>query len=134
MNQVRPCFDPVRLAVRRWASRLSRKRVKAPATFGVAVVLLFSSCSKSQQHPANDSAVTTGSNSATAVPLQTPMNSNPEAPITGTEDWNVSGTNYSIQGISLLSLGNAQTMFTLKALCDFQPGTNDTPIARSIAQ
>ncbi len=108
--------------------------MKAAAELGVAIVLLFTSCAKSPQQQANNPVVATGSNVAIGVPPKTPMNPNPESPITGAEVWKVSGTNYSIQGTSLLSLGNGQTMFTVKVLCEFLPGTNDKPIARSIAK
>ena len=101
--------------------------MKAPVTLGVAVAVLFCSCGKSPEQQAKNPI-------ALGLSNVVPMNPNPDAPITGAEVWTVSGTNYSIQGTSLLTLGNGQTMFTVKALCDFPPSTNDRPIARSIAK
>jgi hypothetical protein len=101
--------------------------MKAPVTLGVVVAALFCSCGKSPEQEAKH---------PTALGLSNvvPVNPNPEAPITGAEVWIVSGTNYNIQGTSLLTLGNGQTMFTVKALCEFPPSSNDRPIARSLAK
>ena len=65
---------------------------------------------------------------------QTQTSNNPEFPITGAEVWNISGTNYNIEGTSLLVMGNGQTLFVVKALCDFQPDVSHKPIARSLAK
>ena len=108
--------------------------MKAPAAVGVAAALLCGSCGKSPQQQAKNSAIAAHTNITVGLPPQTQTSRNPESAITGAEVWKVSGTNYSIQGTSLLSLGNGQTMFTVKVLCEFLPGTNDKPIARSIAK
>jgi hypothetical protein len=108
--------------------------MKSLAVLGVAVALLFSSCSKPTPQQAKNPIGPGGSNVASRASPQVPMNPNPEAPITGAEVWNVSGTNYNIQRTTLLTLGNGQTMFTVHALCDFSPGKNDKPFARSIAK
>ena len=108
--------------------------MKAPATLGVAAALLFCSCDKPPREQTLKTIVPGDTNVAIGASPQVPMNPNPEAPITGAEVWNVSGTNYSIQGTTLLTLGNGQTMFTVRALCDFPPSTKDKPIARSIAK
>jgi hypothetical protein len=65
---------------------------------------------------------------------QTQTSPNPEFPITGAEVWDISGTNYNIEGTSLLVMGNGQTLFVIKALCDFQPDASHKPIARSLAK
>jgi hypothetical protein len=67
-------------------------------------------------------------------PSQTQTSSNPEFPITGAEVWNVRGTNYNIEGTSLLVMGNGQTLFVIKALCNFAPDVTHKPIAQSLAK
>jgi hypothetical protein len=73
-----------------------------------------------------------GTNSG--IPQQTQTSSNQESPVTGREVWSVSGTNYDIQGTALLTMGNGQTMFVVKALCDFTPGKAHKPLAQSLAR
>jgi hypothetical protein len=67
-------------------------------------------------------------------PPQTQTSFNPEFPITGAEVWSVLGTNYSIEGTSLLVMGNGQTLFVVKALCNFAPDATHKPIAQSLAK
>jgi hypothetical protein len=67
-------------------------------------------------------------------PPQTQTSSNPEFPITGAEVWSVLGTNYNIEGTSLLVMGNGQTLFVVKALCNFAPDATHKPIAQSLAK
>jgi hypothetical protein len=67
-------------------------------------------------------------------PPQTQTSSNPEFPITGAEVWSVLGTNYNIEGTSLLVMGNGQTLFVVKALCNFAPDATHKPIAQLLAK
>src|ERR1035437_5351212 len=67
-------------------------------------------------------------------PPPTQTSNNPEFPISGAEVWTVSGTNYNIEGTALLVMGNGQTLFVIKALCEYQPDASHTPIARSLAK
>src|ERR1035437_3117366 len=76
-------------------------------------VLLFTSCGK---------------------PPQTQTSPNPEAPITGPEVWNVNGPKFNIEGTALLVMGNGQTLFIFKALCDFAPDQTHRPLARAITK
>src|ERR1035437_6136684 len=76
-------------------------------------VLLFTSCGK---------------------PPQTQTSPNPEAPITGPEVWNVNGTKFNIEGTALLVMGNGQTLFIVKALCDFAPDQTHRPLALAITK
>ena len=67
-----------------------------------------------------------------APPTQT--SNNPEFPLTGAEVWNVSGTNFNVEGTAALLLGNGQTLLVVKALCDFQASASHRPIARALAK
>jgi len=67
-------------------------------------------------------------------PPQTQTSPNPEFPITGAEVWSVLGTNYNVEGTSLLVMGNGQTMFIVKALINFKPDATHKPIAQSLAK
>jgi len=108
--------------------------MKAPAAVGVAAALLCGSCGKSPQQQAKNSAIAAHTNITVGLPPQTQTSRNPESAITGAEVWKVSGTNYNVQGTSLLTMGNGQTMFIVKAFCDFVPSSKDKLIARSIAK
>jgi hypothetical protein len=59
---------------------------------------------------------------------------NPEIPITGAEVWKVNGTNFNIEGTACLIMGNDQTLFIVKALCDFSPNASHKPIACNLAK
>ena len=67
-----------------------------------------------------------------APPTQT--SGNPECPVTGTEVWTIAGKNYDIEGTALLTMGNGQTLFIVKALCASQPDRSWMPVARALAK
>jgi hypothetical protein len=87
--------------------------MKTSLTTALAVALLFSACGK-------------------APPTQT--STNPELALTGAEVWNVSGTNFNIEGTAALRMGNGQTLLVVKALCDFQANASHKPIAQALAK
>ena len=72
--------------------------------------------------------------SSCGKPAPTQTSNNPEFPITGAEVWIVSGTNYNIEATTLLVMGNGETLFVIKALCDYRPDASHKPIARSLAK
>ena len=71
---------------------------------------------------------------ACGKPPPTQTSNNPELPLTGTEVWSVSGTNFNIEGTAALLLRNGQTLLVVKALCDFQANASHRPIGRALAK
>ncbi|HTZ20515.1 MAG TPA: hypothetical protein VMC06_06510 [Opitutaceae bacterium] len=67
-------------------------------------------------------------------PPPTQTSASPEFPVTGPEVWKVGGKNYDIEGTAFLSMGNGQTLFVVKVLCDWMPNASDKPVARALAK
>ena len=113
-------------------------RLKTRVVAGLAVALFVTSCGK----PPPSQLATRSTNSwllvnrptNNAIPLQTQTSGNPESPLSGAEVWNVSGTNYSIEGTALLALGKGQTMFVVKAISEFYPNQSHKSVARALAK
>ncbi len=100
--------------------------------FGIALIVRSGRLAEAQTNttplPLSSSATNSGK------PQQTQTSSNPESPITGPEVWRLSATNYDIQGTALLTMGNGQTLFVIKALCDFVPDKTHKPVAYLLAK
>jgi hypothetical protein len=101
---------------------------------GFGISLLVSSGRLAEAQTSNTSQPLSSNATNSGKPQQTQTSSNPESPITGPEVWSVSATNYDIQGTALLTMGNGQTLFIIKALCNFVPDKTHRPVARSLAK
>jgi hypothetical protein len=107
-------------------------RTCVKVVFGILVMVCSGRLAQAQTNTTPLLAYSSATNSG--KPQQTQTSPNPESPITGPEVWSISGTNYDIQGTALLTMGNGQTLFVIKALCDFVPDNTYKPVAWLLAK